>query len=74
MGVKHLPHFYKKQDYAQRKQNASFANGLMKYSEIIDNKNGQYNVQTLDVNLGRLKSKNWYIDQSFDFIITVIFF
>jgi len=29
MGVKHLHHFYKKQDYVQRKQNASFANGLL---------------------------------------------
>jgi len=34
----------------------------------------QNNVQTLDVNQGKLKSKNWNIDQSYDFLITVVFF
>jgi len=29
---------------------------------------------TLDVNHGKLKSKNWNIDQSYDFLITVVFF
>jgi len=74
MDVKHLHHFYKKLDYVQRKQNVIFANGLLLYSDIIENKNGQNNVQTLDVNQGKLKSKNWDIDQSYDFLITVVFF
>ena len=74
MDVRHPHPYYKKQDYVQRKQNVIFANGLLWYSDIIENKNGQNNVQTLDVNQGKLKSKNWNIDQSYDFLITVIFF
>jgi len=74
MDVMHPHRYYKRLDYVQQKLNVSFVNGLLWYSDIIENKNGQNNVQTLDVNQGKLKSKNWNIDQSYDFLITGVFF
>ena len=57
MDVRHHHLYYKKLDYAQQKQNVSFANGPLWYFDTIENKNGLNNAQILNVNQEILKSK-----------------
>ena len=57
MDARRHHHYYKKLDYAQQKQNVSFANGPLWYFDTIENKNGLNNAQILNVNQEILKSK-----------------